>query len=220
MINIKISEELKNVCPQMALGCIQAKVTVQPGNDALWEEINNYCEIVKKEIPIDKLAYCPQIKDGREIYKKLGKAPSKYRISSEALVRRVLQNKGVYKVNNVVDVNNLISMKSLYSLGSYDIDKIKGSIVLGIGKEGASYKGIGKGIINVENIPVFSDDAGLFGSPTSDSEVAMIRNETKNIVMNIISFSGTSELNKYMEMAKEKLEKYAYAEEVEFLIVE
>lgn len=219
MIDIKISEELKKTCPQMTLGCIQANVYVENGSDELWKEINSYCDILKKEIQIEELAKASKINDGREVYKKLGKVPSKYRLSSEALIRRVLQGKGVYKINNVVDINNLISLKSLYSVGSYDIDKLKQPVILAIGREGDSYKGIGKGIINVENIPAFCDQMGNFGSPTSDSERAMIKEETTNIIMNVISFSGSEDIEKYMEFAKEKLEKYAQATKVECKII-
>lgn len=219
MIDIRICEKLKKVCPQMTLGCIQANVCVENASDDLWKEINNYCDNIKKEIQIEDLAKLSKINDGRQVYKKLGKVPSKYRLSSEALIRRVLQGKGVYKINNVVDVNNLISLKSLYSVGSYDTDKLKQPVILDIGKEGDEYKGIGKGVINVENIPVFCDQLGNFGSPTSDSTRAMIKEETMNIIMIIISFSGNENIENYMQYAKEKLEKYAKAIKVECRVV-
>lgn len=59
------------------------------------------------------------------------------------------------------------------------------------------------------NIPVFCDRVGNYGSLTSDSQRAMIKEETTNIIMTLISFSGEQDMEKYMENAKEKLEKYA-----------
>ena len=219
MIDIRICEKLKKVCPQMTLGCIQANVCVENSSHELWQEINNYCDNVKKEIQIEELAKLSKINDGRQVYKKLGKVPSKYRLSSEALIRRILQGKGVYKINNVVDINNLMSLKSLYSVGSYDTDKLKQPVILEIGKPGDEYKGIGKGIINVESIPVFCDQLGNFGSPTSDSTRAMIKEETTNIFMIIISFSGKENIESYMQYGVEKLEKYAKAIKVECRVV-
>ncbi|HEY8893070.1 MAG TPA: phenylalanine--tRNA ligase beta subunit-related protein [Clostridium sp.] len=123
MLDVIICEELKKICPEMTLGCIQAHVDVESSGDSLWKEINDYCEVLKKEMHIEELASLPRIKEGREIYKKLGKVPSKYRLSSEALIRRILQGKGVYKINNIVDINNLISLKSKFPVGYFKICK-------------------------------------------------------------------------------------------------
>jgi len=55
----------------------------------------------------------------------IGKDPSPYRPSQEALLRGVLQGKGLFKINTVVDANNLISFRSQHSVGSYDLDQVK-----------------------------------------------------------------------------------------------
>ncbi|CEN78609.1 phenylalanine--tRNA ligase beta subunit-related protein [Paraclostridium sordellii] len=94
------------------------------------KEINKCCNELNKKITLEDIASLPRIKDVREIYKKLGKAPSKYRVSSEALIRRILQKKGIYKINNIVEINNLISLKSGFSVGSYNIKSIKRPTVL------------------------------------------------------------------------------------------
>jgi DNA/RNA-binding domain of Phe-tRNA-synthetase-like protein len=169
---------------------------------------------------IEELASLPMIRDGREVYKKLGKAPSKYRLSSEALIRRVLQGKGVYKVNNIVDINNLISLKSKFPVRSYDIKNVQSPICLMIGKEGEQYKGIGKGYISIENLPVLTDFISGFGSPTSDSERAMITNSAREILMCIYSFSGKTDIDEYLAYAKELLEKYATGNDFEINIIE
>jgi DNA/RNA-binding domain of Phe-tRNA-synthetase-like protein len=93
-------------------------------------------EELKKEIHIEDLASLTNIKEGREVYKKLGKVPSKYRLSSEALVRRILQGKGIYKVNNIVEINNLVSIKYKCPVGSYNIRNLHSPISLTIGREG------------------------------------------------------------------------------------
>lgn len=219
MIDISISEELKKICPQVRLGCIQAKVKVEDGSEYLWQVINDYCDELGKSIKLEDLSSLERINDGREAYKKLGKAPSKYRLSSEALLRRVLQGKGMYKVNNIVDINNLVSMRTKFPVGSYNTDNILQPVCLRAGKAGAHYKGIGKESINIENLPVLDDSEGSFGSPTSDSERAMITDAAKNILMCIYSFSGETGLNENLEYGKMLLEKYAQGEEIEMWIV-
>ena len=152
------------------------------------------------------------IKTTRLAYKKIGKDPSRYRVSSEALIRRILQGKGLYKINNVVDTNNLISIETGYSVGSYDMKNIKGDIIFRIGKEGEKYQGIGKEMINIENLPVFCDDIGPYGSPTSDSTRAMVIDNSKEILTTIISFNGKEDLLEFLELAKNYIVKYTNAE--------
>jgi DNA/RNA-binding domain of Phe-tRNA-synthetase-like protein len=219
MVDVIICEELKKICPKITLGCIQAHVDVESSSDSLWKEINDYCEVLKKEIHIEELASLPRIKEGREIYKKLGKVPSKYRVSSEALIRRILQGKGVYKINNIVDINNLISLKSKFSVGSYNIENLHNPISLMIGKKNEQYKGIGKGHINIENIPVLTDSIGSFGSPTSDSERAMITNNASEILMCIYSFSGETDIDEFLKYGKELLERYSNGKDIEIEII-
>ena len=220
MIDIVICEELKKVCPEMTLGCIQAHVNVESSSDSLWKEIDDYCDVLKNEINIKELAALFKIKDGRELYKKLGKVPSKYRLSSEALIRRVLQGKGVYKINNIVDINNLISLKSKFPVGSYNLKNLHSPVSLMIGKEGEQYKGIGKELISIENLPVLNDSISSFGSPTSDSERAMITNNVSEILMCIFSFSGKTNIEEYFNYAKELLERYANGKEIKTKIIE
>ncbi|AWI05785.1 B3/B4 domain-containing protein [Clostridium drakei] len=220
MIDILICEEIKKICPEMTLGCIQAHVNVENSSDSLLKEINDYCEVLKKEIHIENLASSPRIMDGRTVYKKLGKAPSKYRLSSEALIRRILQGKGLYKVNNIVDINNLISLKSKFPVGSYNTKNLHSPISLVIGKEGDQYKGIGKENINIESLPVLTDSLGHFGSPTSDSERAMITNDAGEILMCIFSFSGKDNIKEYLECGKQLLERYANGEDITIKIIE
>lgn len=219
MIDMVISEAIKKVCPEMTLGCIQAQVKVENSRNYLWEEINSYCDGLKNQLPIEELASLPRIKDGREVYKKLGKMPSKYRLSSEALIRRVLQGKGVYKINNIVDINNLISLKSKFPVGSYNIKNLHSPISLVIGEAGQQYKGIGKEFVNIENLPVLADSMGCFGSPTSDSERAMITDKAKEIVMCIFSFSGKTEVGEYLHYAKDLLARNANGQDMETKIV-
>ncbi len=219
MIDIKVSEKLKEVCPDITLGCIQASVKVESSSESILKEIDKYCEDLIKKISLEDIASLPRIKDAREVYKKLGKSPSKYRVSSESLMRRILQKKGLYKINNIVEINNLISLKYGFSVGSYNINNTQPPICSTIGKEGQKYKGIGKDLINIENLPVLSDEISTFGSPTSDSERAMITNDVSEIIMCIYSFSGKQEIEEYLKYAKELLEKYASAKNISIKVI-
>lgn len=220
MVEVTIAKELKEKCPELVLGCIQATVTLKEKDEGLLAELHRLTQQISENMVLEQVASLPEIVDAREIYKKLGKGPSRYRVSSEALCRRVLQGKGLYQINNVVDINNFISIKSHYSVGTYDLSNVTPPIVFTIAQAGETYKGIGKELLNIENLPVFADSVGSFGSPTSDSERAMITLDTEKILMNIISFSGKENISRYLDLATELLEKYADAKEIETKVIE
>lgn len=211
MINIKISDKLKEKCPNTTVASIEAEVSVRDGDEHLWEIINDKCEEIKNNIKKDEVLKIKNIEASRIAYKKLGKDPSRYRLSSESLAKRVVKGMDLYKVNNVVDINNLISLESFYSVGTYDLSKLGKEIIFTVGEENQRYDGIGRGSINLENLPVFEDEIGKFGSTTSDSERAMITSYTNHILMNIIAFDKDEELNRYLDYAIDLLEKYADA---------
>jgi DNA/RNA-binding domain of Phe-tRNA-synthetase-like protein len=216
---ISIQPALKGLVPNLALGCISARVSVQKLNEALWREIDKHLGHLSSTIKPEQINTIPQIAAMRSAYKALGKDPSRYRGSAEALLRRVLQGKGLYQINSVVDINNLVSLESLHPAGTYDLEKITSPIELRIGAAGESYKGIGKDLINIESLPVFADATGPFGSPTSDSERAMVRLETRKILMVIFSFSGAEGLERWIERASELLGQYSGGEGIETFVV-
>lgn len=105
----------------------------------------------------------------RRLYQALGIDPTKTRPSSEALLRRVLQNKPLYRINGLVDAMNLCSLRTLVPFGVYDRARIAGPVVLRAGAAGEGYEGIGRGRVSVEGRPVLADREGPFGNPTADS---------------------------------------------------
>ncbi|HET8887438.1 MAG TPA: phenylalanine--tRNA ligase beta subunit-related protein [Candidatus Angelobacter sp.] len=216
---ISIQPALKTLVPQLVLGCVSAQVSIEKHNEALWREIDQHLAHLIASIKPEQTNSIPQIAAMRSAYKALGKDPSRYRGSAEALLRRALSGKGLYRINSVVDINNLLSLESLNPAGTYDLEKITPTIELRIGAAGESYKGIGKDLINIESLPVFADRAGAFGSPTSDSERAMVKLETKKILMNMFSFTGPEGLERWMQRADELLRRYSAGDMIETSVV-
>lgn len=218
-IDVSFSTELKTCISKLALAAVSANVRVEKHNPALWQEMNLRVQHLTAIIKPDQIAMAPSIAAMRYAYKALGKDPSRYRGSAEALLRRVGSGKGVYQVNNVVDINNLVSLETLQPAGSYDLERISNPIELRIGRAGESYKGIGKEMINIENLPVFADGDGPFGSPTSDSERAMIRPETSRVLMVVFSFLGLEGLEAAATRTRDLLQKYADATDLRMFFV-
>src|SRR5690554_4650280 len=107
MINIKISSKLKEICPNIRLGVLSSDTRYEKENSELWDEIEQVISKISRSLERVQIAGLPVIRHTREAYLALGKEPARYRCSAEALLRRVVQGKGLYRVNNVVDIINL-----------------------------------------------------------------------------------------------------------------
>ncbi|MEK7497921.1 MAG: phenylalanine--tRNA ligase beta subunit-related protein [Patescibacteria group bacterium] len=221
MPEVTINQEIRTLGPNLRLGILRASVVVKPSTSETKEILNKNALISSYGLTVDSLKELQEILAFRDFYKKLGKDPSRYRPSSEMLLRRVIQGKGLYNINNVVDLMNAVSMNSKFPMGFYDTHNIQGKVMLRIGKEGESFPGIRKEDVNVESLPVFADDFGPFGNPTSDSERTMIKPETKKIMVVIFSFSqeNSKTLEEVGEKAKFLLRKFASGEDLSFNVV-
>lgn len=208
---IEIDKELKNACPDLRLGIIIADVVVEKRNKVVWDILQKAGKAVMNRYTLESLPANPRLQTARGTYRRLGKDPARYRVSSEALMRRTLQGRDLYQINNVVDINNILSLESSLSAGAYDLSQLKGNISFRAGRTGESYKGIGKESINIAELPVFADEEGPFGSPTSDSERAMISLNTNRAMIVLISFSGdlNGEIGEYLERGRVLLKNYA-----------
>lgn len=206
---IEISSKLKETVPYLSIGALQANIQVEESSEGLIKLLNQEASMIQETENIEDVAKLPSIHDTREAYKALGKKPARYRVSSEALHRRIIQGKGLYFINNIVDITNLVSFRSGFGICLYDAEKIKGRVSFRIAEQGETYFGIGKYELNLENLPVFSDEEGPFGSPTSDSERTMIRPQTNRILFNIVSFSEDSNMDYWLLQAEELFKTWA-----------
>lgn len=219
-IQVKIDPALLTVFPEIRLGCLSYGAAVERENAAMWSLLEGETiPAVMAQLETLTLAGIEGIRCSREAYKAFGRSPSRYRVSSESLIRRVRQGNPLYHVNTVVDVNNLISLETALSVGSYDLQNIKGAVTLGLGKPGEGYEGIGKGFIDMENMLLLRDEEGAFGSPTSDSHRAMIGEASSQILTVIYCFSDRIDLESALDRAAGQLKQYAGAENMRTWIV-
>jgi DNA/RNA-binding domain of Phe-tRNA-synthetase-like protein len=214
MLKITISPELKNKCPSLRLCCIEADVEVFASSEELLAEINFRNEQLSQSLSIENISNLPAIRASRKAYKACGKDPARYRLSAEALLRRIVSGKGLYQISNVVDQLNLVSITSGFSIGGYDVRQIQGDISFGIGLADEPYFGIGKGELNIEHLPVFRDGLSAFGTPTSDSQRTEVNDQTRRFLMILIDFGGDDQLNKAVDYSVSLLKKYCRAEEL------
>ena len=218
VLKIEVSEEIKKACPQFAGVAIMAKVKNTPYCDALWNVIGEFTEKYRATYTTESIKDMKTINATREVYKKCGKDPSRYRPSGEALCRRILRGIPLYQIDTLVDLINLVSIRYGYSIGGFDADKIQGdTLVLGVGEEGESYEGIGRGQLNIAGMPVYRDALGGIGTPTSDHERTKLSLETTNLLTIINGYSGSCGLREAVDYMLELLKEFASAEEISII---
>ena len=210
MIEITIDPQILAAAPELVLGCVRATVRTEPGSDALWEEM----QLAAREAAADATepSVRPPITATREMYRRLGKDPSRYRGSPEALLRRSRSGKELYRIHNVVDVINLVSLRTLLPIGLYDAAKLRPPLLLRRGAHGEAYDGIGKEQLNLDGLPVLADAGGPFGSPTSDSRRTMVTGATDEVLAVVFGVTGRTELEPAMEMLSGLLRRHCAGE--------
>lgn len=209
-MEIIVSNEIETVCPNFVGACVEARVKNSQYSQSLWDEINTLETKFKAELTTEILKDISGIAATRRVYRACGKDPSRYRPASEALIRRVLQGKALYQIDTLVDLINLASMAFGYSIGGFDADKFVGNtLTLGIGKEGEPYEGIGRGMINIHGLPVYRDEIGGVGTPTSDHERTKITIDTTHLLVLINGYDGNeASVRQNAEFIQQLLQKF------------
>ena len=219
MINIKIDDRILEACPEIRIGLINARVVNEPTCDELWAEIEDAANEIKQRYELLEINQRPAIAGTRHLYKTLGKDPSRYRVSSEALCRRLIRGLGIYRLTTLIDVVNLVSIKSGYAISGLDADRIEGdTLTMSVGTADDVYNGIGRGLLNIEGMPVYRDAAGPIATPTSDDERTKFTEQTVNVQLNINAFAPEMPLEEATQWMADLLKKYAHAEDVETAI--
>jgi DNA/RNA-binding domain of Phe-tRNA-synthetase-like protein len=206
--------EIRIALPGVKLGVVEADdLKVALVNAALAPLMDEICERKRREFTLDSLAEAEAVRGVRGMFREWDMDPSKYRPSSEALLRRVVQGKGLYRVSNVVDICNIGSIETGWPFGCYDRARISAPIELRHGLAGESYEGIGKKMWHLEGRPVLADAPGPFGSPISDSTRSMITESATSTLTVIYAPAQASSilLEATMQKLCERLAQFAGA---------
>ncbi|MBQ1986772.1 MAG: hypothetical protein II235_01395 [Muribaculaceae bacterium] len=217
---IIIDERIKNVCPELKIGLIKARVDNVETSAELWAEIEREAAAIVGKYELLEVNKRPAVAQTRALYRALGKDPNRYRVASEALCRRVIRGLGLYRIDTLVDLINLVSIKSGYPISGLDADKLVGdTLVMGVGEEGELYNGIGRGLLNISGMPVYRDEKGGVATPTSDEERTKITLDTCTLQMNINGFGEEMPMEEAVAWSVELLKRYASATDIETAIV-
>jgi DNA/RNA-binding domain of Phe-tRNA-synthetase-like protein len=219
---MRATSEISVQLPGVKLGALEADdLRVIPVDLALAELMDEVCDHIRREFDLESLAEAREIRSVRAMFHEWDMDPSEYRPSSEALLRRVVQGKGLYRVSNVVDICNLGSIEVGWPFGCYDRSRIGAPMVFRHGAAGETYEGIGKRIWHLDGRPVLADPAGPFGSPISDSTRTMITHCAREILVVVYAPIGAPDasLEKALALLGERFAQFAGAQATRAAIV-
>ena len=221
MIQVKIDPRIVEACPECRIGLIRATVVNDPTSDDLWAEIEAAAQEITQRYELLEINRRPAIAATRRLYKSLGKDPSRYRVSSEALCRRIIRGLGIYRLTTLIDVVNLVSIKSGYAISGLDADRIMGdTLTMSVGTIDDVYNGIGRGLLNIDRMPVYRDAAGPIATPTSDEERTKFTEQTVTAQININAFGPEMPIDEAVDWMADLLKRYAHATQVETAILD
>jgi len=199
------------LAPLVRLGIVCAGgVSVGTNGEALEDAIRTTCAELMERHEGESPSEIEGTFQARSLYRAFGLDPTRYRPSSEALLRRVVQGKGLPRILNAVDLCNLFALRFLLPLGLYDALRIEGAVTLRKGRDGESYEGIRKDAVHLEGRPVLADRRGPFGNPTSDSLRTCVTPATRALLMVIFAPAGYpgERLEGHLAAAREGIEVF------------
>ncbi|WP_019121766.1 B3/B4 domain-containing protein [Brevibacillus massiliensis] len=169
-MKVTISPDVFDKLPDFSLGVIHySDIALSESPKMLRGRINLFVESLRIEHEPAKLTEIEGIREWRAAFKRLGIDPSRYRPSSEALLRRLIQGNPFHLVNSAVDVNNFLSIHYALPYGIYDLSKLSGQVVCRLGTETDAYEALNGREVQMKGKLLLADEEGAFGSPIVDS---------------------------------------------------
>jgi len=128
----------------------------------------------------------PIFRSYRDLYWTFGMDPTKLRVSSEAVLRRILKGQNLWRISDIVDIINLASAYHKIPISLIDMSKLKGNLVVRTAARGELFERIGGKIIMCRGREiVIADDVKIvcFGYATHDSDRTMVTKDSKRVLM-------------------------------------
>lgn len=213
MLEVTVHPDVRHVLPDAIFGVVSGQnVQIRTHDAALWTMLQELIERLRNEYGDKGAVQRPEIAATRRAYRALGDDPTHYRPANEALLRRVLGQRGFPQINTIVDINNYVSLESGFALGCYNLAHIAAPVVVRRGRVDEQYVPIGKPAVHAVNRLVLVDDNGIFGSPTADSQRTMVTQDAHDVLFVIFGFGAVQPaVQQALERSASLLEQFCGA---------
>ena len=152
-----------------------------PGHeDALASLRRTISERARAAFEAESLSSHPTASALRGLFRAAGCDPTRYRPSSEALLRRVLKGEDLPAIHPFVDLNNCLSVALAVPCCVVREESFTPPVVLRAGRAGETYESL-RGPFNLEGKPLLADAEGPFGTPITDSQRVKVTEGTRRV---------------------------------------
>lgn len=151
---------------------------------------------VKEQYDLESLKDLPTFRAYRDFFWSVEIDPTKNRPAAEALIRRVLGGKVMPHINTLVDAYNLASIKTEIALAAFDMEKLKGNLLMRPAQKDEEFMGIGmeKPMCLQGGEIVISDEEKLVAIyPHRDADNTKVTESTKNVLLLVCGVPGIKE---------------------------
>ena len=125
-----------------------------------------------------QLASHPAVAALRRLFRAAGCDPTRYRPSSEALLRRLLKGGDLPAIHPLVDLNNCLSAELAVPCCVMADGTFAPPLVLRAGEPGEAYESL-RGPFKLEGKPLLADAGGPLDAPITGSRRVKVRTDTR-----------------------------------------
>lgn len=160
-----------------------ARLSVHPGAEEALAALRKLIQAdVRSRWPLETLAQQPTVAAVRALFRQAGCDPTRYRPSSEALLRRVLKGEDLPAILPAVDLNNLLSIELAVPACVMDARHVTPPLVLRAGSAGERMLSM-RGDFDLDGKPLLEDARGVLGTPITDSERVKVQADSSDILL-------------------------------------
>lgn len=190
----------------------------EKGSSELSKAIAEVVAEVKRSYSIEAVKDIQKLRAQRDFFWRMGIDPTKVRPASEALLRRILQDKGLPRVSPIVDAYNLASVKTLLTFSAFDLERIAPPLSVRFAGDGEEVRLIGNREKKLTGRELVLTDSEKILCVYVHGDVAetKVTDSTADVLLVAYGIPGMSpeELEEGMTVASEYIKRFAGGEVV------
>lgn len=156
-----------------------ARLEAIPGSGDLLAALRSeVARQARERLTVESLSSYPPASGLRKLFRAAGCDPTRYRPSSEALLRRLLKGEELPALHPLVDINNCLSAELAVPCCVMQEGTFTPPLILRAGREGESYESL-RGPFNLAGKPLLTDAAGPLDTPITGNTRVKITQDTQ-----------------------------------------
>ena len=141
---------------------------------------------VRRDGTAEALKDEPRVRAYRDFFWGLGIDPTKTRPAAEALVRRIVRDRPLPRVNTAVDALNVASVETYVAFAAFDVSRLAGDLTLRYARPGEAFLGIGMDrpmSMGGRELVIEDGDKLVAVYPYRDADASKLTLETESLLL-------------------------------------